>query len=166
MTSLRKKNNHPAVKRLLLWLCIPLLAWYVSSNWYQLMLIQGKSMEPSYHHLQLVVLNKHDQDFQLGDVVAFWCEGFSTVLVKRIAAGPNDRVVIRDETLYVNDQISDVYPEPSFFSYAGMLETEITLGPEEYLLLGDNAAESKDSRYPDVGIVSKTSIYGEVCKLQ
>lgn len=121
-------------------------------------------MTPAYHHLQLVVLNKHQRDFQQGDVVAFWCEGLSSVLVKRIAAIPEDRVVIREGTLYVNDRISGVYPEPDRFDYAGLLESEIVLGPGEYLLLGDNTEASKDSRYPEVGTVVQADIYGRVCK--
>lgn len=150
------------MNRRLLWLGIPLLAWYISANWYQLMLIQGKSMLPAYDHLQLVVLNKHDREFQRGDVAAFWCQGLSCVLVKRIAAVPGDTVIVREETLYVNDRISDVYPEPGRFAYAGLLQEQVTLQPGEYLLLGDNTPESKDSRYPEVGMVPESQIYGRV----
>lgn len=147
-------------KRLLLWLGVPLLAWYISTNWYQMMLIQGSSMAPTYEHLQLVVLNKHDQDFQRGDVAAFWCEGLSCVLVKRIAAIPGDTALIREGTLYVNDCVSSVYPDPGLFAHAGMLEEQVVLGPGQYLLLGDNTAESRDSRYPEVGLVHVSQMYG------
>lgn len=149
-------------KKRLLWLGIPLLAWYISCNWYQLMLIQGRSMVPAYHPMQLVVLNRHDRDFQRGDVAAFWCEGLSCVLVKRIAAVPGDRVVIRDHTLYVNGHVSGIYAEPGGFSYAGILEEEIVLAPGEYLMLGDNREESRDSRDPQVGLIPASQIYGTV----
>lgn len=119
-------------------------------------------MTPAYHHLQLVMINKHDRNFQRGDTAAFWCEELSCVLIKRIAAIPGDSVVIRDETLYVNDQISEVYNEPGKFSYAGILETEIVIQPGEYLMLGDNQKESKDSRYPEVGLIQESQIYGWV----
>ena len=120
-------------------------------------------MVPSYHHLQLVVLNKHDRDFQRGDVAAFWCEELSCTLVKRIAALPGDRVIIQEGSLYVNGQISQAYAEPGLFAYAGILEKEIFLGPGEYLLFGDNTSESKDSRYPEVGIISESHIFGKIC---
>ena len=100
-------------------------------------------MSPAYHHMQLVVLNKHDRSFQRGDVAAFFCEGLSSVLVKRIAAVPGDRVIICNETLYVNEYVSEIYNDPGTFAYAGILEEEIVLQPGEYLLLGDNTAESK-----------------------
>ena len=119
-------------------------------------------MAPAYHNFQLVVLNRHDRNFQRGDVAAFWCEGLSCTLLKRIAAVPGDKVEICDGTLYVNDQISDIYDEWGMFSYAGMLESEMVLQPGMYLMLGDNAQESKDSRYPEVGLVPDDRIYGSV----
>ena len=51
-------------------------------------------MYPSYHAYQMVILDKRQQDFKRGDVIAFTCEGFSALLVKRIAAVPNDTVEI------------------------------------------------------------------------
>lgn len=150
------------MKKLLLWLCIPLLAWYVSDNWYQLMLIQGDSMLPAYHHLQLVVLNKHDRDFQRGDVAAFRCDTLDSVLVKRIAAVPGDNAFIYNETLYINDQISEIPEESENFSYAGILEEKVVLQPGEYLMLGDNVEQSKDSRYPEVGLIDESQIYGKI----
>ena len=148
------------MKRLFLWLGIPLLALYISSNWFQLLMVQGESMAPSYHNFQLVVLDRHNRDFQRGEVAAFWCEGLSCVLLKRIAAVPGDKLVIHDGTLYVNDQVSDIYEEPGMFAYAGILTTETVLQQGEYLMLGDNAQESKDSRYPEVGIIPEDRIYG------
>lgn len=65
-------------------------AWYVSKYHYQLMLIQGDSMTPTYHNLQLVVLDKHDREYAVGDVIAFRCDGLDCVLVKRIAEITSD----------------------------------------------------------------------------
>lgn len=119
-------------------------------------------MAPAYHHLQFVVLNKYDRQFQRGDVVAFWCDGLSCTLVKRIAAVPGDTVVINNSTLYVNGFSSEVFPEQNIFSYSGILNEEITLQTGEYLLLGDNISKSKDSRYPEIGVVSESDIYGRI----
>ena len=162
LTSLLSSDWKSTIKKLLLWAIIPLVAWYISLNWYQLMLIQGSSMEPAYHHLQLVVLNKNDRQFLHGDVVAFWSESLSCVLVKRIVAIPGDTVTICDGTLFVNDSVSKIYDESVVFSYAGILDNKITLREGEYLALGDNTEESKDCRYPEVGIISETEIYGRV----
>ena len=119
-------------------------------------------MTPAYDHMQLVVLNKYDREFKRGDVVAFWCQELTCVLVKRIVAVPGDNVVIQNGTLYVNDCISEVYSEQGIFTYAGLLEEPCTLKTEEYLLLGDNIELSKDSRYPEVGIVTESQFYGRI----
>lgn len=62
-------------------------------------------MEPSYHAYQIVILDKRYRDFQRGDVIAFTCEDFPALLVKRIAAVPNDTVEIVDGCLYVNHKL-------------------------------------------------------------
>lgn len=141
---------------------IPLLAFYLSTNWYQLMLIQGNSMAPSYKHLQMVLLNRHSRDYTYGDVVAFYSDELSCVLVKRIAACPGDTAVIKNRTLYVNDKVSEVFPQGFSFQYAGVLSQQAMLEPESYLVLGDNISESKDSRYPEVGFVSDGKIIGKI----
>ena len=63
-------------------------------------------MEPAYHNLQFVVLDKHrnKQSITRGDVIAFYCEGLDATLVKRVVGIPGDKVVIADKVLYVNDE--------------------------------------------------------------
>ena len=154
------------MRKALIWICIPILAWYISGNWFQFMLIQGESMVPAYNHMQVVLLNKFDKTFQRGDVVAFWSEELSCVLVKRIAAVPGDKAIIQNGTLHINECVSEIYSEQGIFSYAGLLEKTIVLQAGEYLLLGDNISQSKDSRYLEVGVVNETQFLGKVVTLQ
>lgn len=66
-------------------LMIPIiLAVVVSKFFFQLMLIQGDSMLPSYHNMQLVILNKYDRDYEVGDVIAIKSKGLDAIIVKRI----------------------------------------------------------------------------------
>ncbi len=138
-------------------------AWFVSQNFFQIMLIQGDSMEPAYHNLQFVILDKSfdAEDIAKGDVVAFRCEGLNAVLVKRVVAVKGDKAVIRGKHLYVNGELSDYYHE-NFFEYAGKLEQEIVLGNREFMVIGDNIEKSKDSRYLEVGVVRYEDIIGIV----
>lgn len=140
---------------------IVLLCWYISANWFQLMLIQGDSMLPSYHNMQLVVLDKHNREYHAGDVIAFRCEGLSAVLVKRIAACGGDTARIVDGTFYVNGEVSALYEE-GLFNYAGILEEEVELSTGEYVVIGDYIAVSKDSRNPEIGIVQEETIIGRI----
>ncbi len=140
-----------------------LLAGICSRFFCQFMLIRGNSMEPSYHNMQLVVLNKRfsEQTLSQGDVIAFRCEGLQAILVKRIAAIPGQTAVISNGTLYINGKPSEWY-EKNAFHYSGLLEKELVLNKSEYIIIGDNISESKDSRYPEVGIVRFDSIIGKV----
>lgn len=149
--------------RQLLGVTVVVLAAFLCSRYlFQLALIQGESMAPAYHNYQLVVLNKLTREYTYGDVVAFHCEGLRAVLVKRVAACPGDTVQIIDGTLYVNDEKSCIYPDDGYFSFSGNLETPILLEEGEYVMLGDNANQSKDSRYESVGVVSRKEIIGKI----
>lgn len=41
-------------------------------------------MLPTYHSYQFVIIDKHNDDYEVGDVIAFKCDGLNAVLVKRI----------------------------------------------------------------------------------
>ncbi|MBQ5334087.1 MAG: S24/S26 family peptidase, partial [Oscillospiraceae bacterium] len=62
------------------------LAYYISEYHYQLLMIQGRSMEPSYHPFQIVVIDKHLREYSKGDAVVFSCDEVSVPLIKRVAA--------------------------------------------------------------------------------
>ena len=126
---------------------------------FQLAIISGASMLPAYKSYSFVLINRTENDFHRGDVVAFKC-GAGT-LIKRIAAEPNDSVVIKDGSLLVNGEKSALYSGKKI-AFAGLAQSEIKLGEDEYFVLGDNTDESKDSRYEIVGIVQRSEIKGKI----
>lgn len=88
--------------------------------------------------------------------------------VRRIAALPGESVYIKGENLFINDRV----PEDSFFKHQrytfnskmGMQYGEdghpVTVPEGSYYVLGDNTAESRDSRHK--GYVSRHSLAGKV----
>ena len=148
----------------LVFLVIMLITLYISTYWYQLVLIRGDSMLPAYHNMQLVLMDRHSQDYTYGDVVVFRCSGLDTVLIKRIAACPGDEVFIRESRLCVNGDASTVFPQEYLFEYAGIAENPLQLTANQYFVIGDNIEKSKDSRYLKVGCVSADSIKGKLLK--
>lgn len=137
-------------------------AWYVSAFWYQLMLLQGASMEPSYHSGQFLVLDKHTGVYNYGDVIAFRKDGVKGLLVKRIAAVPGDTVSIRDGVLYINGEVPEEWKGRDRIGFAGIAGSGVDLGETGYFVLGDNISESRDSRYGEIGIVLREEIVGKV----
>ncbi len=155
----KKQGAHSSIfRRCCALLAIMLLCLYISAFHFQLMLVQGASMEPTYHSWEFVLLDKHPQSFERGDVIAFRCAELQSVLIKRVAAVPGDTVDIQNGVFLVNGTPEPGAPE----TLPQGMPLPITLGEGEYFVLGDNRAKSKDSRYTAVGIVKKEDILGRV----
>ncbi|MCH5281188.1 MAG: signal peptidase I [Lachnospiraceae bacterium] len=126
----------------------------------------GVSMEPALYNGQEILVNRFVYRLfspKSGDVVVFLPGGNqnSHYYVKRIAAEPGDTVVIREGVLYINNV---PYQEVSLdkIADAGILENELILEKDEYLVIGDNINNSEDSRSGNIGPVKADSIIGKV----
>ena len=157
----KKKSNKSTIIIAATMLAIMVITFIVSKFFYQFLLVRGDSMSPTYRNLQLVILEKRVEEYEAGDVVAFRSEKLDKLLIKRIVAGPGDRICISNGTLYVNGKVSANYGEKEF-AYAGILQEEIHLGDGQYIVIGDNIEQSRDSRYEEVGIVLYDDLLGRV----
>ena len=81
---------------------------------------------------------------------------------KRIIGLPGETVQIKDGWVYINGQKleDDVGAEP--IAEARQAAEPITLGEDEYFVLGDNRNFSSDSRDPDVGNIRRDEIIGKI----
>lgn len=143
-------------------LAIVLITFFVSKYYYQICLIHGKSMEPTYHNWQLTLIDKRANVPEAGTVVAVRCDALNAVIVKRVVAVPGDILVIRDGVLYVNGTKSTAVSPSAYYENAGIAADIIVLEDGEYFLLGDNCAESVDSRNESVGVISASDILGTI----
>lgn len=149
-------------KKLILSLLIFVLLIYLCSKYIvQVILIQGDSMSPYYHDKSFAIINRTVQDYKYGDVVAFEVENISGVVVKRIAALPGDRVVIKENNMYVNGILSEVYKH-TFFKNPGCLADEVLLQENEFFVIGDNIDKSRDSRFEEIGVVNYSQLIGRI----
>ena len=143
---------------------IVLITWYISSNWVQFALIQGDSMLPTYHNMQLVLIDKHSTEFKYNDVIVFSNDELEATMIKRIIAMPGDTIQIVDGTVYVDNIPSPLIPKDQPLSYSGIASSPLYLSANEYFVLGDNFEESKDSRYPEIGCIKQHTILGKLLK--
>ena len=81
--------------------------------------------------------------------------------VKRVIGLPGETVQIIGEEIYINGELlkEDYGKEP--ITNPGRAAEPITLGEDEYFVLGDNREVSLDSRYTQVGNVKRENIGGK-----
>ena len=82
-----------------------------------------------------------------------------TLFVKRLIGLPGDKIEFRQGVLYVNDQLVDESDIDVYIPYTRSMGP-ITLGLDQYFVVGDNRGNSNDSRA--VGPISEDMIVGHV----
>jgi signal peptidase I len=100
--------------------------------------VRGISMEPNYRDGALNLVNRamfRIRDPARGDVVAIRLAGPSVLYVKRIIALPTERVAIVHGVVEVNGV---PLPEPYVQKRGPWDVPEVTVGPREYFVIGDN----------------------------
>lgn len=148
---------------LLIVLCLTfLLIHYVG----QRTRVQGDSMRPTLHDGDNLIVDKLSyrlQDPQRFDIIVFPYEHKKkTYYIKRIIGMPGERVRIdQDGIIYINGEVLEEDYGAEVMRSPGRAVTEITLGEDEYFVLGDNRNNSSDSRDPSVGNIHRDRIIGK-----
>ena len=161
------KNFIVAVSKFIFWgIAMVLLAFTFVYLFGVRTSVIGASMEPNLYNGQEVMIDRFSYFVtspKQGDVVVFLPNGNSNFhyYVKRVVAVPGDTIFIRDGIVFVNDKILNNEYSSDMIEDGGIAENGITLGADEYFVLGDNRNNSEDSRSSNVGIVKFEYIIGK-----
>ena len=125
--------------------------------------VAGHSMEPCLLEGDMVLVSRRFPGGvpQRGDVVAFREPESGGVSIKRICGLPNERTEIIDGAVYVDgDPLLEPYVSRGPSRPNTGDSTAWMTGRDEFVLLGDNRGDSKDSRA--FGTVARDAIAGRV----
>ena len=118
-------------------------------------IVSGTSMYPTFdtwHYLIIDQLTYHLETPTRGDVVVFrFPQNPSRFFIKRIIALPGETIALNGTTVTITN---DMYPDGAVINEPYVLEENarsanlsVTLGDNEYFVMGDNRRASADSRY-------------------
>ena len=148
-------------------LVVVILAYSIVTFGVQTVTMVGQSMSPVLNDMDVLLLDKRAysvKDPQRYDIIAFKLKESpdSYFNIKRIIGLPGETVQIRNGRIFINGDALKDLPFDSLIMTEGLAYDPITLSDSEYFVLGDNCNNSEDSRYVNIGNVSKKEISGRV----
>ncbi len=127
--------------------------------------VSGGSMETTLSENDNLIVDKLTYRFQEPkrfDIVVFPFQyAKDTYYIKRIIGMPGETIFIDEEgSIYIDGEILEEDYGKEVIKDAGRAYEPITLGEDEYFVMGDNRNNSQDSRDPSVGNISGKDIIG------
>lgn len=148
-------------------LIVMILAYSIVTFGVQSVTMIGQSMDPALSNQDIVLLNKRAYTFSSPkryDIVAFKLkedtEGYFNI--KRIIGLPGEKIQIKNGRIFIEGNALTDLPFEDLIMTEGLAVDEIKLGEDEYFVIGDNCNNSEDSRYVNIGNISKKEIRGKV----
>nr|WP_330368863.1 signal peptidase I [Butyrivibrio sp. FC2001] len=127
--------------------------------------VDGESMMYTLHDRDVLMADKITYRFsdpKRFDIVIFpYPQDPSEYFIKRVIGLPGETVQIDyNGNIYINGEILEEHFGAEIIQNPGRAAEPITLGEDEYFVMGDNRNYSMDSREPSVGNIKGSDIIG------
>lgn len=137
-----------------------LIIHYVGQRTY----VSGSSMENTLSDGDNLIVDKITYRFsdpKRYDIIVFpYQYEENTYFIKRIIGLPGETVQIVDGIIYIDGEALQESYGREVMKNSGLAADPVTLGEDEYFVLGDNRNDSTDSRDPSVGKIPRDRIIG------
>lgn len=172
------KNNQRTSKSIASWIPSILLALglviVIRTFLFSPMIVDGASMEPTLHDHERIIVSKTISwtgEVDRGEIVIIKGDDTKTNYVKRVIGLPGDRIEMKDDQLFVNEQLMrEPYLEKNMEAAEekGSNLTDdfgpITIPDNHFFVMGDNRFNSIDSRSRlgfSLGFIERDRIIGK-----
>ena len=159
----RKKRK--ALNYMLVVLAAAVLGYAFYAFFFCTVFMSGPSMEGTLHNEDELIMSRFAYmvgDIERYDIVAIKRFGSNEYYdIKRVIGLPGDTVSLVGGILVVNGQQVDDDIPCKYVDLEGRLNSPVKLGDDEYFVLGDNRNNSRDSRDPMVGNITRDRIVGK-----
>lgn len=126
--------------------------------------VSGSSMETTLSDGDNLIVDKISFRFRAPrryEIIVFpYQQEENTYYIKRIIGLPGETVQVIEGKVYINGQVLDENYGNEEMLDSGIAKEPITLGDDEYFVLGDNRNHSADSRQENVGILHREDLLG------
>ncbi|HBK34902.1 MAG: Signal peptidase I [Candidatus Uhrbacteria bacterium GW2011_GWE2_40_58] len=128
--------------------------------------VKGASMEPNFYDQEYLIIDELSYRFRepmRGEIIVFrYPRDPSQFFIKRVIGLPGETIEITNGNviIYNEENPNGVVLEEDYLVESTNGKKKVTLGEQEYYLLGDNRDESLDSR--SFGVVDEQGIIGRV----